>query len=325
MNKKILTIISVSILTAVLCISLYHIIRYYSDYNQTNQTSEEMRDLYYEDEKKSKQPAESTDQKAEPTDQKIPDEQKVENPSNQTFITAETENSDNQLDPDSINEEIRAYEMKKTVPTVTPFPYHIPNDRFLKIKQTNQDIVAWLKIDDLTDEAIVQKDNTYYLDHDTKKHSNVNGALFLDESCNLADNPKALVVYGHNMKTGIRFGFMHSYFTPLFWHQHPIVTFDTEYADGQYVVFAAGDFPSEVIASALMHASQEDDRTGLFREIDEANIYQRKLDLNNEDDLLFLVTCTGEKDKRKALVCRKLRETESIKEATALIQKTQKK
>lgn len=53
---------------------------------------------------------------------------------------------------------------------------------------------------------MVQRDNTYYLNRDYLGYHNDNGAIFLDMGCDLTGNPKALILYGHNMKTGAMFG-----------------------------------------------------------------------------------------------------------------------
>lgn len=91
-------------------------------------------------------------------------------------------------------------------PTATPITFKIMSPRFAKLKQQNQDIVAWLTIPEQLDIAVVQRDNTYYLNRDYLGYHNDNGAIFLDMGCDLTGNPKALILYGHNMKTGAMFG-----------------------------------------------------------------------------------------------------------------------
>ncbi len=63
----------------------------------------------------------------------------------------------------------------------------------------------------LLDEPVMQRDETYYMDHDLLGKPNVNGALFLDSGISLKTRPYSLVIYGHNMKTGAMFGCLRNY------------------------------------------------------------------------------------------------------------------
>ena len=85
-------------------------------------------------------------------------------------------------------------------------PYRIINARFQKLRRQNEDIIGWLSAGELLSEAVVQRDNEYYLRRDYRGYHNNNGAIFLDEDCGLATRPHTLILYGHNMKTGAMFG-----------------------------------------------------------------------------------------------------------------------
>ena len=112
------------------------------------------------------------------------------------------------------------------VPAITPIPqntdllpvvYYPGNasarvrDRFSSLQRQNKDIIGWVRIDELLDEPVVQRDNTFYLTRDYRGYHNVNGAIFLDENCGLKTRPYTLTIYGHNMKTGAMFGGLRNY------------------------------------------------------------------------------------------------------------------
>ena len=65
-------------------------------------------------------------------------------------------------------------------------PYRAVRSPFITLKKKNPDIIGWLTAKDMLDEAVVQRDNEYYLRRDYQGKNNDNGALFLDESCDLA-------------------------------------------------------------------------------------------------------------------------------------------
>ena len=75
------------------------------------------------------------------------------------------------------------------------------SNRFNALRRKSKYIVGWLSIYRMLDEAVVQRNNVYYLDHDAMGNSNVNGALFLDSGINLKTRPYAYIIYGHNMKS----------------------------------------------------------------------------------------------------------------------------
>lgn len=56
-------------------------------------------------------------------------------------------------------------------------PYALVSSRFQQRRREYGDMVGWLTIDGLLDEAVVQRDNIYYLTRDVSGRDNVNGAL----------------------------------------------------------------------------------------------------------------------------------------------------
>ncbi len=111
------------------------------------------------------------------------------------------------------------------------------SERFRKLRKKGKYIIGWLSFDQV-DEAVVQKDNTYFLTHDAKGKKNSNGAIFLDSGISLKTRPYTIILYGHNMKSGNMFGRLKKYKESTYFYKHRIITFDTMYENGQYAVFA---------------------------------------------------------------------------------------
>ena len=42
--------------------------------------------------------------------------------------------------------------------------------RFRPLREKNKDVIGWLQIGKMVDEAVVQRDNEYYMDHNVKEH-----------------------------------------------------------------------------------------------------------------------------------------------------------
>lgn len=188
-------------------------------------------------------------------------------------------------------------------------------DSFRRLKEMNQDIMGWVKIEDVCDDAVVQRDNSTYLNHDYTGNENVNGALFLDMAVELKNRPYTYLVYGHNMKTGAMFGRLLKYRDASWYRNHAFVTFNTQYEDGEYVIFSAAKI--QVIGGAgfvdlygfLTDDAQE--RTEQIKRLKNLSFFSTGVDVQPEDQLLMLVTCDGEDDERFVVTARRLRDGET--------------
>ena len=96
-------------------------------------------------------------------------------------------------------EEAKALEEVKTIIDVkdNKITSAITKDKILKLKQVNEDIIAYLQFDSgLVSEPVAQTtDNAYYLDRDVNKDYNAFGTVFMNYKNTLAD--KNLILYGH--------------------------------------------------------------------------------------------------------------------------------
>ena len=205
-----------------------------------------------------------------------------------------------------------------------------PSLRFQTLWIECRDAVGWLKVRGMIDEVVVQRDNTFYLDHDAKGKSNSNGALFLDSSIRLKTRPYALLIYGHNMKSGAMFGNLRNYENVSFYHSNPFITFDTLYEDGRYVVFAAGTVsltqgsPNYVSFPAFTSANARE-RKDAINALAANSAFTCSVDVQAEDQLLLLVTCVDKDDERRLVAARRLREGESEEQLKPQIAASRKK
>ena len=101
------------------------------------------------------------------------------------------------------------------------------SERFKELRKKGKYIIGWLGFDQV-DEAVVQKDNTYFLTHDAKGKKNSNGAIFLDSGISLKTRPYTIILYGHNMKSGNMFGRLKKYKKNAYFYKHRIIAFDTK-------------------------------------------------------------------------------------------------
>ena len=202
--------------------------------------------------------------------------------------------------------------------TLPPMPY--PNgpaasDRFRGLRKKSEYIIGWIHFDDI-DEPVVQKDNTFFLNHDALGKKNSNGAIFLDSEIYLSTRPYTLILYGHNMKSGNMFGKLKKYRDSAYFFRNRIITFDSLYEEGQYAVFSVMDM-NTVPGTALwfdlwsLNSPRADVREKAIRTAEERSAVRCTLDVRADEQLLVLVTCLDGDTERLLVVARRLREDET--------------
>ena len=204
------------------------------------------------------------------------------------------------------------------------------SSQFKALRKESSYIVGWLSIHRMLDEAVVQRDNVFYLDHDVMGNSNVNGALFLDSAVKLENRPYTYIIYGHNMKTGAMFGSLRNYENITFYHNDPFITFDTMYETGRYVVFAVGVVSMEewgenyVDFYALLSLSVPE-RAAAINSLIAASVYTCPVEVRIDDQLLLLVTCVEKDEDRRVVVARRVRDGENEEELKKQVEKSVKR
>ena len=226
-------------------------------------------------------------------------------------------------------------------PTATPAPLwpstypHNPklnvSSVFDDLQKKNRDIVAWLKIDGVVTEAVVQRDNEYYLTHNVLREKSVTGALFLDENCDLITVPTQTLVHGHNMKEGAMFGSLKRYKVngASFYREHAYIDFNTLYEDARYVIFAVAEVDiryGEHNYLPFWQYARFPDESSFTEYVNMAracSMYHCEVDVVPGDRLLTLSTCTGTDDnKRLVVIGRKLRDGENLLDLSMKVMST---
>lgn len=213
-------------------------------------------------------------------------------------------------------------------PSETPMPKRLPvvrypdnpllrvAERFARLRSEYGDVVAWLTIDGLLDEAVVQRDNIYYMTRDFRGRNNVNGALFLDEFVQLNTRPYTLIIYGHNMKTGAMFGSLRNYENLAFYRRNPFITCNTMYEAGRYVIFSVTRLSVDAederyfdIDSLDVRAPQR--RSEAIQMLQQCSLIDAGIDVRPDDQLLLLLTCVEAETDRRIVAARRIRPGET--------------
>lgn len=187
---------------------------------------------------------------------------------------------------------------------------------FQALYEQNSDIAGWLKVEGTNiDYPVMQpvaQSSDFYLNHDFDGKEDINGSLFLDSRNDLEEPNDNMIIYGHNMKSGMMFGDLKQYLEPKFWREHRKVTFHTIYEKAEYEIVAvclskvAEDEVGEFKYYDFIDAGNKKTFQRYVKNIRKLNIMDEKAELSYGDKLLTLSTCNSyTEDGRLFLVAKK--------------------
>lgn len=278
----------------------------------SEETDKEMRAVYHTEETVPTMAPATAAAPAEETSPRIPEEQA------EPTATAVPENTDAPMPSPVPRLEERAYPGN---------PERNVSTRFQSLLRENKDIIGWLTIGSMVDEAVVQRDNEFYMDHNVKKRPDVSGAIFLDQMVSLETRPYALILYGHNMKSGARFGSLRNFENPGFYRKYPFITFDTLYEKGRYVIFSVGivsmeESDSHYLDLFALNSRRVDERQQAIEGLQAVSIHSQAIDVALDDQILLLVTCVEKDSDRRILAARRIRDGEDQQELRQAIRQS---
>lgn len=178
---------------------------------------------------------------------------------------------------------------------------------FMYLRIKNDDIVAWITAPGLPiDLPIVQgDDNNFYLTHLFDRQPNRLGTLFVDIQ-NAGDfSDKNTVIYGHNMNDGSMFASLANYRKQEFYESFPVMELYTPYGDYIVELFAgyvaSGDEPF-----LRFNFNDETDFLKYIVWLKSRSTFKSSVDVQPEDRIVTLATCTYEYDNARYVVFGKL-------------------
>lgn len=193
---------------------------------------------------------------------------------------------------------------------------------FEELLKINLETVGWIKAGNLADEPVVYRDNEHYLNYDFYGHRNSIGTVFIDSQNFDYEHSKYLILYGHYLKNGGKFGSLKRYKNIEDLKNNLTITWNTIYADEpeEYVVFSV--FESSMLKSEKDYfylRRFEELKTGekeiekLIEELKKRSIYNIPVEVSPNDKIICLVTCSyGKRDGRLLVFSRKIRPNEFV-------------
>lgn len=227
-------------------------------------------------------------------------DEKEDKKDKEEVVVAETETVDNEV--------YAAEPIQEIGPQILP--------EYQELFEKNSDLAGWLTVEgagiDYPVMQAVAESSDFYLNHDFDGKEDINGSLFLDSRNNLEKPNDNMIIYGHNMKSGMMFGGLKQYLDPLFWREHKKVTFNTIYDKAEYEIVAVclskvdEDGNGQFKYYNFIDAGNKKTFNRFVKNVKELNIMDEKIELSYGDKLLTLSTCNNyTEDGRLFLVARK--------------------
>lgn len=180
-----------------------------------------------------------------------------------------------------------------------------------EMKRNNPDFAGYLAIDGTEIEYPVM----YTPDEPEKYlHKDINGAEcdgglpFIDARCSIAPDSDNIIIFGHNMRDGSRFGTLTMYDDKDYYKEHPVIHFDTPEGRREYEVMSA-------FYDRVYYTDEDDFRFYNFIDSDNKEDYNKAIDSYIDksiydtgvraqygDKLITLVTCAYQEDNGRFVV-----------------------
>ena len=180
---------------------------------------------------------------------------------------------------------------------------------FEELKKQNKDTVAYLKVNNTKIDYVVVKgeDNSYYLSHDFERKYNIAGWVFATYQNKMDGTDRNIVIFGHNMRDGSMFGTMKKVLNKDWYNDKSNLTIKLTTKDGtfDYKVFSIYQIkPEEYYINTEFDGDEEYEE--FLKTIKNRSIKDFELDINKNDKILTLSTCSMTGKERVVLHAKKV-------------------
>ncbi len=169
------------------------------------------------------------------------------------------------------------------------------------LKQKNSDTVGYIKINgtNINYPVVQSNDNDYYLKHSFTKSYSQSGWIFLDYRNNIDTLDKNNIIYGHNMINGTMFSNLTKMLNKNFFNddQNLYINLDTQTRSTLWKIFSVYVTNPETYYLSVNFKS-DSEYLDFINNIKSKSMYSFNENLNSNDKILTLSTCTNLNTKR---------------------------
>lgn len=179
-----------------------------------------------------------------------------------------------------------------------------------ELLQQNSDLVGMLGFENMALYVCQSEDNSYYASHRFDGSEDPAGMIYMDYRASIWPMSENVVLYGHNMRDGSRFGKLNRYENSNYLLENPSVRFASLYEIYEYnpiaVFYASVDPKHEnYFDFAQINFADASDFDRYITEAKYRSIYPIPMTAEYGDRLLTLVTCNDAYERgRLVIVCK---------------------
>lgn len=180
---------------------------------------------------------------------------------------------------------------------------------FKKLKEQNNETVAWIKVNNTNVEYPVLRatNNSFYLNHSFDKSKNSAGWIFADYRNKFDGTDKNIIIYGHNMRDDSMFGSLKNILNSAWYdnEENTNITLYTENEKSIYKVFSIYKIESEDYYIKT-EFSNDNEFEKFIETLKKRSIKNFNIDISKEDSILTLSTCANNDKYRVVLHAKKM-------------------
>ena len=169
----------------------------------------------------------------------------------------------------------------------------------LRKEYNNEDIKGILEIDntDYIVPVLQGSDNDYYLNHDAYGNRSGMGSIYLDFRVDI-DTSRKLLIYGHNSSNiDMPFKILEEFYDKDYYDNHKYVWITTSTTKKKYEIFSVYVETKDFSYMNVNFASDKDYLEHITK-LKEKSMYDTGVEVNSDDEVLILQTCSTHKDYR---------------------------
>lgn len=170
----------------------------------------------------------------------------------------------------------------------------------------NEDFRFWLEVDNTNiDYPVVQgSDNSFYLKKDIYKNYLGSGSIFMDYRNNF-EIDENIIIYGHNMKNKTMFNNLEKFKEEEFFNANNKIRIFDKDKEYVYEVFSAY-YVAPDYNYIIPNFTNKEEYNSYLKDIKNKSLFKSNIDINSNDKIITLSTCSYEKKDTRTVVHGKL-------------------
>ncbi len=181
---------------------------------------------------------------------------------------------------------------------------------FAALQEKNPDTVAWIQVPGTVIDYPVMRsgadrEENFYLDHNSEGKSHVAGAIYMQKMNDADFSDPNTVLYGHDMRNGSMFAGLHQYRKKAFFDEHRTITVYTPGHILTYEIYSAFVYDNRHILNSFNFYNKDDYAAFLKQTLNPTSMTKQVregVSVTTNARILTLSTCTGISTQRYLVV-----------------------